>query len=102
MIDQPDHPAIARLRVELDAAWKGMRTLDQVDDDLRDRIVAELRAAVPDVAGRAAREAEHEAVVAEIRRFADDDGRVRRVDLHHLGRDRRHRVRRRDGRRRLH
>lgn len=74
MIDQPDHPAIARLRVELDAAWKGMRTLDQVDDDLRDRIVAELRAAVPDVAGRAAREAGHEAVVAEIRRFADDDG----------------------------
>lgn len=73
MNDRPDHPAIARLRVELDAAWKGMRTLAEVDDDLRERIIAELRAAVPDMAGRAAHEAGQEAVVAEIRRFADDD-----------------------------
>ncbi|MCJ1715953.1 hypothetical protein ACLBWP_15855 [Microbacterium sp. M1A1_1b] len=76
MIDRPeraDHPAIARLRVELDAAWKSMRTLAEVDDDLRARIIAELRGAVPDMAGRAAHEAGHQAVVAEIRRFADID-----------------------------
>ncbi|WP_144764157.1 hypothetical protein [Curtobacterium sp. 9128] len=71
MNDQPDHPAIIRLRAELDAAWKGVGALGQMDDDeRRDRIVAELRAAVPDEASRASREVGQEAVVAEIRRFA--------------------------------
>lgn len=73
MNDQPDHPAIIRLRAELDAAWKGVGALGQMDRDRRARIVAELRAAVPDVASRAAREVGQEAVVAEIARFADAD-----------------------------
>jgi hypothetical protein len=71
MYDQSQHPAIIRLRVELDAAWKGMGALGEMDGARRERIVAELRAAVPDVASRAAREAGQEAVVAEIRRFAE-------------------------------
>ncbi|OII36459.1 hypothetical protein BIU98_17435 [Curtobacterium sp. MMLR14_010] len=71
MNDQSDHPAVVRLRAELDAAWKGVGALAQLEGISRDRVVAELRAAVPDVAGRAAREAGREAVVAEIRRFAD-------------------------------
>lgn len=71
MNDEPDHPAIIRLRTELDAAWKGVGALGQMDDGRRERIVAELRASVPDVASRAAREAGQEAVFAEICRFAD-------------------------------
>ena len=73
MDDHSDHPAVIRLRAELDAAWKGVGALAQLEDVSRDRVVAELRAAVPDVASRAAREAGQEAVVAEIRRFADVD-----------------------------
>ncbi|WP_159572800.1 hypothetical protein [Curtobacterium sp. 18060] len=72
-VDHPsvDHPAIVRLRAELDAAWKGIGALGQMEGVRRDRVVAELRTAVPDVASRAAREVGTEAVVAEISRFAD-------------------------------
>ena len=70
MNDSPDHPALVRLRAELDAAWKGMGVLGDMEGVSRDRIVAELRAAVPDVASRAARAAGTDAVVAEINRFA--------------------------------
>ncbi|WP_439694229.1 hypothetical protein ACRQ4B_08345 [Curtobacterium sp. SP.BCo] len=70
MNDSPDHPALVRLRAELDAAWKGIGVLGDMEDVRRDRIVAELRAAVPDVASRAAREAGADLVVAEITRFA--------------------------------
>lgn len=66
-----DHPAIVRLRAELDAAWKGIGALGQLEGVRRDRVVAELRTAVPDEASRAAREVGTEAVVAEISRFAD-------------------------------
>lgn len=71
MNDSTDHPAIVRLRAELDAAWKGIGALAQMDDGRRDRVVAELRTAVPDVASLAAREVGTEAAVAEISRFAD-------------------------------
>ncbi|PZE66457.1 hypothetical protein [Curtobacterium sp. MCBD17_021] len=67
----PDLPEIVRLRAELDAAWKGVVSLGSSDGPHRDRVVAYLRTAVPDSAGRAARTAGQEAVVAEIRRFAD-------------------------------
>lgn len=70
MNDSPDHPALVRLRAELDAAWKGIGVLGDMEDVRRDRVVAELRAAVPDVASRAAREAGADVVVAEISRFA--------------------------------
>jgi hypothetical protein len=66
----PDHPAIVRLRAELDAAWKGVASVDGMDGPHRDRVVAYLHTAVPDSAGRAAREVGREAVLAEIRRFA--------------------------------
>ena len=38
-----DHPAIVRLRAELDAAWKGIGALGQMEGVSRDRVVAELR-----------------------------------------------------------
>ncbi|MBF4614813.1 hypothetical protein [Curtobacterium sp. VKM Ac-1376] len=71
MNDSIDHPAIVRLRAELDAAWKGIGALAQLEDVPRDRVVAELRTAVPDVASRAAREVGSDAVVAEITRYAE-------------------------------
>lgn len=71
MNESPEHPALIRLRAELDAAWKGIGILGDMADDSRDRVVAELRAAVPDVASRAARAAGADAAVAEISRFAD-------------------------------
>ncbi|MBT1544138.1 hypothetical protein [Curtobacterium aurantiacum] len=71
MNDSIDHPSIVRLRAELDAAWKGIGALAQLEDAPRDRVVAELLTAVPDVASRTAREVGIEAVVAEIRRYAD-------------------------------
>jgi hypothetical protein len=67
----PDNPEIVRLRAELDAAWKGVASLGSLDGQHRDRVVAYLYTAVPDSAGRAARATGREAVVAEIRRFAD-------------------------------
>ncbi|MGN8050028.1 hypothetical protein ACTJKO_10085 [Curtobacterium sp. 22159] len=70
MNDSPEHPALVRLRAELDAAWKGIGVLGDMEDSSRDRVVAELRTAVPDVASRAARAAGAEAAVAEINRFA--------------------------------
>ncbi|PCN48256.1 hypothetical protein Csp2054_07490 [Curtobacterium sp. 'Ferrero'] len=66
----PDHPAIVRLRLELDAAWKSICALGGLADDRRGRVVAELRTAVPDVASRAALLAGADAAVAEINRFA--------------------------------
>lgn len=71
MKHSPDHPALVRLRAELDAAREGMGTLCDLESDGRDRVVAELRAAVPDVASRAARAVGADAAVAEISRFAD-------------------------------
>jgi hypothetical protein len=70
MNTSPDHPALVRLRAELDAAWNGIRALDDLDDAGRDRVVAELRAGLPDVASRAARAVGSDAAVAEICRFA--------------------------------
>jgi hypothetical protein len=67
----PDLPEIVRLRAELDSAWKGVVSLGALDGPHRDRVVADLRTAVPDSAGRAARAVGPEAVVAEIGRFAD-------------------------------
>jgi hypothetical protein len=67
----PDHPELVRLRAELDSAWKGVAGLGSFDGPHRDRVVADLHTAVPDAAGRAARAVGREAVVAEIRRFAD-------------------------------
>ncbi|WIB78608.1 hypothetical protein DEJ28_05780 [Curtobacterium sp. MCPF17_002] len=71
MNETPEHPALVRLRAELDAAWKGIGVLGDMEDDSRDRVVAELRTAVPDVASRAARAAGADAAVAEISRFAE-------------------------------
>jgi hypothetical protein len=71
MNETPEHPALVRLRAELDAAWKGIGVLGDLEDVRRERVVAELRAAVPDVASRAARAAGPDAAVAEITRFAE-------------------------------
>ncbi len=71
MTETPDHPAIIRLRLELDAAWKSIGALEGLEEDRRGRVVAELRTAVPDVASRAALEAGAAAAVAEISRFAE-------------------------------
>lgn len=71
MDETPEHPALTRLRAELDAAWKGIGALGGMEDVSRDRVVAELLAAVPDVASRAARAAGPDAAVAEISRFAE-------------------------------
>ncbi len=70
MNDQPDHPALVRLRAELDAARQGIGVLGELEDVRRDRVVAELRTAVPDAASRAAHTAGRDAVVAEVRRHA--------------------------------
>ncbi|MEG8037165.1 hypothetical protein QP157_18130 [Sphingomonas sp. LR61] len=72
-VDHPsvDHPGHRPSPRGLDAAWKGIGALGQMEGVRRDRVVAELRTAVPDVASRAAREVGTEAVVAEISRFAD-------------------------------
>ncbi|MBA8991450.1 hypothetical protein FHW23_002719 [Curtobacterium pusillum] len=70
MDHSPEHPALVRLRAELDAAWKGIGVLGDMEDVRRDRVVAELRGAVPDVASRAARAAGVDAAAAEIDRFA--------------------------------
>ncbi|MFS0729869.1 hypothetical protein ABC270_07295 [Curtobacterium sp. 1P10AnD] len=79
MTETSDHPAIIRLRIELDAAWKSVCTLEDLADERRGRVVAELRTAVPDVASRAALEAGADAAVAEICRFADAE--VVRADV---------------------
>ena len=63
------HPALLRLRAELDAAREGIGVLDGLEDVRRERVVAELRTAVPDTASRAARAAGADAVVAELSRF---------------------------------
>lgn len=65
------HPAVARLLAELDAARVGIVVLDELDAPRRERVVAELRTAVPDLASRAAHEAGAEHVVATIRAVAD-------------------------------
>ncbi|WIE76613.1 hypothetical protein [Curtobacterium sp. MCSS17_007] len=68
------HPAIARLHAELDAARRGIDVLADLEDARRDRVVAELLSAVPDVASRAAHEAGADGVVATIQGFADAAG----------------------------
>lgn len=83
MTEMPDHPAIVRLRVELDAAWKSICALGGLADEARGRVVAELRAAVPDVASRAALEAGAAAAVAEISRFAEAE--VVRAEVRQAG-----------------
>ncbi|KTR53644.1 hypothetical protein [Curtobacterium oceanosedimentum] len=74
--DDSDHPAIVRLQAELDAARDGIGVLGELETDRRERVVAELLSAVPDVASRAAYEAGSDRAVATIRRFegsrADD------------------------------
>lgn len=64
------HPAVERLLAELDAARVGIVVLDELDAPRRERVVAELRTAVPDLASRAAHEAGAEHVVATIRAVA--------------------------------
>ncbi|PZF55014.1 hypothetical protein DEJ23_12750 [Curtobacterium sp. MCSS17_008] len=64
------HPAIARLHAELDAARRGIAVLDDLEEGRRERVVAELLSAVPDMASRAAYEAGADGVVETIRRFA--------------------------------
>jgi hypothetical protein len=71
MNDSIDHPAIVRLRADPLPRGVQFGALAQLEDAPRDRVVAELRTAVPDVASRAAREVGTEAVVAEISRYAD-------------------------------
>lgn len=64
------HPAIARLHAELDAARRGVAVLDDLGDERRERVVAELLSAVPDAACRAANEVGTDGVVETIRRYA--------------------------------
>ena len=73
--DQSVHPAIARLHAELEAARRGIDVLDELEAARRERVVAEMLSAVPDLASRAAYEAGTDGVVATIRRFAvvEDD-----------------------------
>jgi hypothetical protein len=68
-----EHPAVVRLRTELEAARRGVGAIDELDAVHRARIVAELRNALPDVASRTAHEVGSAAAVAEIRRFAGLD-----------------------------
>ncbi|MDM7886927.1 hypothetical protein QUG98_00525 [Curtobacterium sp. RHCJP20] len=69
--DDSDHPAIVRLQAELDAARDGIGVLGELEADRRERVVAELLSAVPDVASRAAYEAGADRAVATIRRFEE-------------------------------
>lgn len=71
--DGAQHPAVVRLRSELDAARRGVGALSELDPEHRERIVAELRTGLPDVASRAAHEIGTDAAVAEIRRHAGVD-----------------------------
>jgi hypothetical protein len=68
-----DHPAIARLRSELDAARRGIREIGAVGAEHRERIVAAIRSAVPDAAGRAAFEVGRTAAIDVIRGFVAPD-----------------------------
>lgn len=67
--DDSVHPAIVRLTVELEAARHGIGVLGELEDAGRERVVAELLSAVPDVASRAAHEAGAERAVATIQGF---------------------------------
>jgi hypothetical protein len=62
--------AILRLRAELRAARDGISSITRFTLPHRDRVVASIRAGLPDVAGRAAHEVGPETTIAEIRRFA--------------------------------
>jgi len=68
--DRSAHPAVARLRSELDAARRGIAVLGDLDASRRERVVAELLSAVPDLASRAAHEAGADHVLATIRSVA--------------------------------
>lgn len=63
---EPLHPAVRRLRLELRAAWRVMTGLQELAAPHRARALADLRAGLPDVAGRAGR-ADAVAALAEIR-----------------------------------
>lgn len=67
------HPAVVRLHNEFVAAYGGVLDLVALDDEHRDRMVAEIRSALPDVASRTAREAGVAATVDEVRRHAGAD-----------------------------
>lgn len=67
--DVSDHPAIVRLHAELEAARHGIDVLGELEDVRRERVVAELLSAVPDVASRAAYEAGPDRAVATIQGF---------------------------------
>lgn len=69
------HPAVIRLRSEFEAARRGVGSMAALDAEHRDRMVAEMRTGLPDVASRAAHEVGTDAAVAEIRRFAAIDVR---------------------------
>jgi hypothetical protein len=68
-----EHPAIVRLRSELAAARRGLAEVAEVPPAHRDRVLAAMRAGVPDAAGRAAYEVGHKAALEEIRRFTAPD-----------------------------
>jgi hypothetical protein len=65
-----DHPAIRRLHAEFAAARDGMASITRLTLPVRQRVVDEIRAGLPDIAGWAAHEAGPDAAVAEIRRFS--------------------------------
>ena len=67
--DDSVHPAIVRLHAELEAARHGIDVLGELEDARRERVVAELLSAVPDVASRAAYEAGADRAVATIQGF---------------------------------
>lgn len=67
--DDSVHPAIVRLHAELEAARRGIDVLGELEDTGRERVVAELLSAVPDVASRAAYEAGPDRAVATIQGF---------------------------------
>ena len=73
--DDSVHPAIIRLTVELEAARHGIGVLGELEDAGRERVVAELLSAVPDVASRAAHEAGAERAVATIQGFGGTPSR---------------------------
>jgi hypothetical protein len=71
--DLPDaeHESIAHLRIEFSAARHGVRTIGELDAPHRERVLDGIRAALPDVASRAAHAVGSDVAVAEIRRFSD-------------------------------
>jgi len=67
------HPAVARLRAELAAALAAVTTIDRVSAANRHRVIADIRASLPDVVSRAARDVDARSVLVEIDRYAGID-----------------------------